>query len=414
MQKLRTLLTGISKRSLFLRKFIRKAVYLFRLWRYKLRGFGRGIDDKLIVFSCFTGKKYADSPRAIYEYMVNSDEYKDYKFVWIFKEPENYSFLLNNRNTTIAKQASRDCEIAFATAKYWVCNHRAGVHRYPSKKQVFIQTWHGTPLKRLGLDIERSNNEIYTLDEQNKKYIIDAKKFTYFLSPSAFASEKFISAFALKELGKEDIIVEEGYPRNDFLINHTDDDVKRVREQLGLPEDKKVILYAPTWRDNQHQVGTGYVYKTEVDFDRLQQELGDEYVILFRAHYFISNTFDFSKYEGFIYNVSLLDDINDLYIVSDMLITDYSSVFFDYAILKRPIVYFMYDFELYKNEMRGFYIDMDELPGPIVQDEGSLIEQIKKLSGSFTYDEKYERFNGKYNYLDDGNASRRVVERLIG
>ena len=203
MQKLRTLLTGISKRSLFLRKFIRKAVYLFRLWRYKLRGFGRGIDDKLIVFSCFTGKKYADSPRAIYEYMVNSDEYKDYKFVWIFKEPENYSFLLNNRNTTIAKQASRDCEIAFATAKYWVCNHRAGVHRYPSKKQVFIQTWHGTPLKRLGLDIERANNEIYTLDElidifkienlSKSPAIFDIEKLTHFNSEyiRAMAPEKF-------------------------------------------------------------------------------------------------------------------------------------------------------------------------------------------------------------------------------
>ena len=155
------------------------------------------------------------------------------------------------------------------------------------------------------------------------------------------------------------------------------------------------------------------MYKTEVDFDRLQKELGDDYVILFRAHYFISNTFDFSKYEGFIYNVSLLDDINELYIVSDMLITDYSSVFFDYAILKRPIVYFMYDYELYKNEMRGFYIDLDELPGPIVQDEGALIEQIKALSDNFVFDEKYKRFNGKYNYLDDANASRRLVERLI-
>ncbi len=413
MKKFRTLLTGISKKSLFLRKFIRKAVYLFRLWRYKLRGLGRGIDDKLIVFSCFTGKKYADSPRAIYEYMVNCDDYKDYKFVWTFVNPQNYDFLLKNRNTTIVKQASKDCEIAFATAKYWVCNHRAAVHRYPSKNQIFIQTWHGTPLKRLGLDIERSNNEIYTLDEQNKKYIIDAKKFTYFLSPSAFASEKFISAFALKDLGKEDIIVEEGYPRNDFLINYTDDDVRRIKSELGLPGDKKVILYAPTWRDNQHQVGTGYVYKTEVDFDHLQRELGDEYVILFRAHYFISNTFNFDKYEGFIYNVSSLDDINELYIVSDLLITDYSSVFFDYAILKRPIVYFMYDFELYKNEMRGFYIDLAELPGPIVQDENSLIDAVKKLSNDFEYGEVYKKFNDKFNYLDDGNASRRVAQRLI-
>ena len=412
-RKFRALLKKVSKDNLFLRKYIRKGIFYYRLIRYKLRKLGKKVDDKTVIFSCFTGKKYADSPRAIYEYMLGCDEFKDYKFIWTLKNPEDYEFLLKNRNTRIVKQPSKECEVAFGTAKYWVCNHRVAVHRSPTKKQVFVQTWHGTPLKRLGLDIEKSNNELYTLDEQNEKYIIDAKKYSYFLSPSKFASEKFISAFTLDKLGKDKIIVEEGYPRNDFLNNYTEDDVKRIKAELGIPEGKKIILYAPTWRDNQHQVGTGYVYKTEVDFDRLQKELSDEYVLLFRAHYFISNTFNFGKYEGFIYNVSALDDINELYVISDLLITDYSSVFFDYAILKRPIIYFMYDFELYKNEMRGFYIDLDELPGPIILEEDRLVDEIKNLMSHFEYDEKYKKFNDKFNYLDDGNASKRVVERIF-
>ena len=414
MGKLKVFIAGVAKNNLFLRKYIRNTAYTLRRWRYKLRGFGKGIDEKKIVFSCFTGRKYADSPRAIYEYMVNSDDYKDYKFVWVFTKPENYSFLLKNRNTKIVSQASRECEVEFATAKYWVCNHRVAIHRYPTKEQVFIQTWHGTPLKRLGFDIVQADNEAYTLKELTDIYLVDAKKYSYFLSPSAFATEKFISAFALKSIGKDKIIVEEGYPRNDFLKNFTDADVERIKAELNIPEGKKVLLYAPTWRDNQFSTKLrGYTYKTEVDFDRLQKELGDEYVILFRAHYFVANSFDFEKYKGFVYNVSDLDDINDLYVVSDILITDYSSVFFDYAILKRPIIYYMYDFELYKNEMRGFYIDLAELPGPIVKDEDGLIESIRTLTSGFEYDEVYKKFNAKFNYLDDGNASERVAKKLI-
>ncbi|MBQ9517462.1 MAG: CDP-glycerol glycerophosphotransferase family protein [Eubacterium sp.] len=414
MKSVKTIVTGISVKTTVLRKVIRKASYQYRYWRYKLRGAGKSVDEKKVVFSSFTGRKYADSPRAIYEYMVNSDEYKDYKFVWVFTQPQNYDFLTKNRNTTVVKQASKECEVAFATAKYWVLNHRVSMHRAPTDKQVFIQTWHGTPLKRLGNDIEISDNDAFTRRELVDIYVTDAKKYTYFLSPSAFASEKFISAFQLKSLGKEDIIVEEGYPRNDFLMNYTAADVARIKAELGIPEGKKVILYAPTWRDNQFNTDIGgYTYKTEVDFDRLQKELGSEYVILFRAHYFVSNAFDFAKYEGFVYNVSTLDDINELYVVSDMLITDYSSVFFDYALIKRPILFFMYDFEMYKNEMRGFYIDIDELPGPIVKTEDELLEQIGNLSKDFTYDEKYRNFNGKFNYLDDGHASERVVHRLI-
>ena len=217
-----------------------------------------------------------------------------------------------------------------------------------------------------------------------------------------------------KEVKKENCVIEEGYPRNDFLINYTSDDIKRIKEKLEINKiDKKIILYAPTWRDNQHTSGIGYTYKTEIDFDNLQKELGQDYIILFRAHYLVANTFDFKKYEGFIYNVSNIDDVNELYIISDILITDYSSVFFDYANLKRPIIYYMYDLDKYKDDIRGFYIDLNELPGNIVKTKEELIKEIKDVSNNFSYNEKYKKFNEKYNYLDDGNASKRVVGRVI-
>ncbi len=413
-KKIKTLFMNIAKKNLVFRKIIRRALYIIRYVRYKVRGIGQKVDDKLILFSTFNGKSYSDSPKAIYLYLLNNDKYKEYKFVWTFKDPEDYKFLKENKNTNIVKQGTREYEKYMQKAKYWFLNYRVADHIYPKKNQVYVQCWHGTPLKKLGYDLDKTDNALNTLNELRYKYNIDAKKFKYMLSPSKFTTEKFITAFNLKELGKENCIIEEGYPRNDFLYNYTEIDIENIKKKLNIENtDKKIILYAPTWRDNQHQAGIGYTYKTEVNFEKMQKELGQDYIILFRAHYFVSNSFDFERYKGFIYDVSKVDDINELYIISDMLITDYSSVFFDYANLKRPIIFYMYDFEYYKNDMRGFYIDLKELPGNITKTEDELIEEIKKLNKNFKYNKTYEEFNNKYNYLDNGVATERIVRRII-
>ena len=284
-------------------------------------------------------------------------------------------------------------------------------HQYPRKGQIYVQCWHGTPLKRLGYDLESSDNVMNSMKEIRSKYRSDAKKFSYIISPSPFTTEKFATAWNLVKTHQTDKIIEEGYPRNDRLINTDDAERERLRKELGV-EGKKVILYAPTWRDNQHTSGEGYTYKTEVDFDKLRDALGDEYVILFRAHYLVANSFDFDKYRGFVEDVSNHSDINDLYIASDILITDYSSVFFDFANLRRPVIFYMYDLEEYANELRGFYISLDELPGPIVRDEDALIEAVRATDG-WTPDEKYDAFRAKYNPKDDGHASERTLARII-
>ena len=195
-----------------------------------------------------------------------------------------------------------------------------------------------------------------TVEGMKKRYRLEAKKFSYFISPSKYCTEKFTSAWDLKASGKENIIIEKGYPRNDFLFKYEEKDIDRIKKDIFGTDyieklsNKKIILYAPTYRANQHETALGYVYKEEVDFDKLREKLEEDYVILFRAHYFVANSFEFDKYSGFVYNVSSIDDINDLYIISDMLITDYSSVFFDYANLKRPIIFYMYDLEHYRDE----------------------------------------------------------------
>lgn len=411
-KKSKAILTNLAKKNLFFRKVFRGVLNTYKYIRYEFRGIGRKIDENMVFFSSFNGKYYTDSPKSIYLYMKSNPEFKNYKFVWAFSEPENHKDL-ECKNTIIVKQGSKSYEKYLSMAKYWVTNHRVYDYIYPKKSQIYVQCWHGTPLKRLGFDLQKTDNALNTLKEMQHKYLIEAKKLNYMVSPSKFTSEKLRSAFNLKKVHKENNIIEQGYPRNDFLYNHTEEEVKRIKQRLGIDGiNKKIILYAPTWRDNQHQAGVGYTYKTEVDFDKLQKELQNEYIILFRAHYFVSNSFDFEKYKGFIYNVSDLDDVNETYVVSDILITDYSSVFFDYANLKRPMLFYMYDFEEYKDEMRGFYIDLDELPGEITKTEDELINAIRHTK-TFEYNEKYKKFNDKFNYLDDGQAAKRTVEKFI-
>lgn len=415
-QFIKTIITELSKRSIVIRKVSRWLLYHYRYILYFVIKSTNKTDPKTVCFKSFNGKSYACSPKAIYKYMLSHDEYKDYKFIWCFKEPEKYRFLEANRNTSLVKDGTIDYLKAMAVSKYWIHNYRVSDHIYPKDDQIYVQCWHGTPLKRLGYDIQHGDNALNTLSEIRFKYRVDASKFRYILSPSAFASEKFISAWNLKEIGKQDCVIEQGYPRNDELFNIHDGDKEKIKKALGIErDDRKIIFYAPTWRDNQHNSSIGYTYRAEVDFDKLKKALGSEYIILFRAHYLVANSFDFEKYRDFVFDVSKYDDVNDLYIVSDLLVTDYSSVFFDYANLKRPMIFYMYDYDSYKNNMRDFYFDISELPGPIVKTEEDLISTILSLDKyQKSYDEKYKAFNLKFNYLDDGNASERVTKIIFG
>lgn len=400
------------------RKLVRSQLFRYRGRIYRQAAQGMETDPKLMVFCVFSGRGYSDSPRALYEYMASRAAFEAYRYVWVFLEPDRFRWLETTYpNTTVVAWASPAYQRAMAAAKYWVFNYRVSDHIWPRPDQVYLECWHGTPLKRLGYDLDTQGNVMNSVSEIHQKYDLDAAKFRYILSPSPFATEKFISAWNLRGIGKEDAVIQEGYPRNDFLINHTQADLDRVRAALHLTEaelgGRKVLLYAPTWRDNQHTSSIGYSYQLGVDFAQLRAALAEEYVILFRAHYLVASHFDFAAYAGFVYDVSAYPDINDLYLVSDLLITDYSSVFFDYANLKKPILFYMYDLEAYRDEIRGFYLGLEELPGPIVETEEALITAIPQALSQPADEEQYRRFRQRFNPLDDGHASERVIKRLL-
>lgn len=411
---MRKLFIALSKKSKVLRLIMRKGLFLYQRARYMFYYLTQEVDDHLVIFESFNGRSYSDSSKAIYLEMLNDEKYKDYKFVWCFLDAKAHEYLCNERTKVISCKGSAYYKY-YSQCKYvFTCSKLPNFIKF-KKNQVYVQCWHGTPLKRLGFDINvDGENAMYSVKEWQDSYMKDAERYTYMVSPSRFCTEKFISAFNLKSINKDKCILEKGYPRNDYLYSYNDSDVERIKESIGVPKDKKIILYAPTWRDNQHDSKVGYTYKNTLDLGKLKAELGDEYVILFRTHYLVANKLNLEEYKPFTFNVSDYEDVNELYVISDILITDYSSVFFDYANLKRPILFYMYDLDEYKGEMRDFYINLEELPGPIVEEENVLIEEIKGIEENFKkYKEKYSEFNDKYNYLDSKECSKRVLDVIF-
>src|SRR5690606_1338388 len=175
-------------------------------------------------------------------------------------------------------------------------------------------------------------------EKYKENFVMEAKKWDYLISPNEYSTEIFKKAFKFE---KE--IVESGYPRNDYLINENNENViERIKIETNLPVDKKVILYAPTWRDNQFYGRGRYKFDLQMDLNLLKEKLSNEYIIVLRLHYLIAENLNLTDYEGFVYDLSFHEDIRELYLVADLLITDYSSVFFDYAILKRPMIFYVY------------------------------------------------------------------------
>jgi CDP-glycerol glycerophosphotransferase len=211
-------------------------------------------------------------------------------------------------------------------------------------------------------------------------------------------------------------MLETGYPRNDIMHwDNKDEIAKEIREKLGIPKNKKTVLYAPTWRDDEYYTKGQYKFTLKLDLKLMKEQLGNDYVILLRTHYFIADSIDVTGLEDFAYNLSKYDDISELYLISDYLITDYSSVFFDYANLKRPMLFYTYDLEKYRDVLRGFYIDIEEeLPGPLLFTTEEIIDAIKNMDElTDKYKEKYDLFYDKFCAWEDGQASDKVAKAVF-
>lgn len=352
------------------------------------------INEKKILFVSFGGRKYDDSPQSIYEKMITMPQFRDYEFVWAFTDT-------NKKIPGNARMVKIDSLSYFheaLSARFWIINVSAerGLN-FKKKGTTCVNTWHGVPLKR----IYGEENE-----KQKEKGKRKPEKFDLICSQSTYDQEIFARIF---QLDKNDVIISD-LPRNDCLLKYSDTALDSIRRSLGIPKDKKIILYMPTYREYERDSSNACLFLPPVDFKFWKEKLGDQYVLLFRAHYLVVKSMEIENDE-FIKDVSNYPQLSDLYAVSDILISDYSSAFIDYAILERPEFCFAYDYEQYK-EKRGFYVELNEiLPCDILRDEHELINAIVNMDYEIGC-AKTKKFKQQFAPVA-GNATERVINEVL-
>jgi CDP-glycerol glycerophosphotransferase len=264
--------------------------------------------------------------------------------------------------------------------------------------QLYIQTWHGTPLKRLGRDIV----DVVPTGSYLKLMDREASYWDFLISPSGYCSEIFPSTF-----GYKGTILETGYPRNDILVNGLS---KRdlVRRSLGIADDQQVVLYAPTWRDSQRTATGNW---KPVNF--LDGSLGSGVTVLFRGH---TNTHSAhsARVAAAAIDVTNYQNVAELYLAADVLVTDYSSSMFDFSVTGKPMIFLAPDLDDYIAK-RGFYFDFEqEAPGPILKDASFLRKALESIdSQKVQYAARYLAWQQKFNKLEDGLATKRVVDKTL-
>lgn len=360
-------------------------------------------DSNLVLFENARGRQYADGPRRIYEELSRTRP--EMKKVWAYsgRLPDA------DANTKVVPRLSPAYFYYLARARFWV-NSQSFPHYIKRRSDgVFVQTWHGTPMKRMAFDVAETHR-------RDTAYLAraaaGADQWTLLVSPNSFTTKAIRSAYHY-----DGDAIEVGYPRNDLLHRHDRDQIAaRVRARLGIRPGQRIVLYAPTFRDDQRRSGR-FAFRLPFDLERMHGALGTDTVLLLRMHFLVGSRAEIPQaLRAHVRDVSPYPEIQELLLISDVLVTDYSSVFFDYASLRRPMLFFAYDLEAFRDNLRGFYFDYEDVvPGPIVRTEDELIGALRDPSlAEPESSEKSEQFLERYCAHDDGRASERVVDHVFG
>lgn len=348
------------------------------------------VNNNIILINSFGGKKYDDSPKAIFEYMKTQEKYKKYKIYWAFEHPEDFEI----EGAEKVKSDTLKYFIIALKAKYWITN--SAIERglkFKNKKTIYINTWHGSPIKKIGLAANSGQKILFKGSECDIRFAQSEYEIEVSAISGTLPKEKYVLV---------------GLPRNDELFSLQQSEIDDIRKKFNIPTNKKIILYAPTFRDWTRD-SNGCIIAPPIDINKWKEKLSDKYIIFFRAHYEINNILGI-KDDEFIHNMTDYPNLNELMKVSDILISDYSSIMFDYSILKRPIFSYSYDYEEFL-EKRGMYIDITkELPNGICKTEDELLEQIVNCDFE-KQKEKTKKFQEKY-VQNDGNA-RKYIDKII-
>lgn len=367
----------------------------------------------LVVFESYFGRQYSCNPAAIYEEMVRRN--LDLDLVWA--SADGYLTVPGPGRTVL--HGSTDYYESLSAAKVIVnnCLQPEGWDKRPG--QFYLQTWHGTPYKHIAYDLVR-NGRIASSTNRLERYEQDVPLWDLMISPGPHVTDMFRSA--LKFTCE---VLEVGYPRNDMLF-HADrsDRAAEIRAALGIPSGRRVVLYVPTWREDvflqkgrqaELMLDTGAVATALAASSRrsARDEPGDGWSVLVRQHHLVADRTRAAS--GDVIDVTRYPDIRDLYLISDAVITDYSSVMFDFAATGRPLLFFTPDLEYYQNDLRGAYFDLAaEAPGPLLRTWEQVTEALVDLDAvAAEHAATYQAFRDRYCPREDGQATTRLVDRIM-
>ncbi|ANP55419.1 CDP-glycerol glycerophosphotransferase [Streptomyces griseochromogenes] len=363
------------------------------------RALSRPVDPNLAVFAAYWERGVSCNPAAIAAKLAELAPH--IRRVWVVNK-ENAALLPPGTDHVIP--GTRSYWETLAAAKYLVNNVNFPNAVVKRPEAIHLQTHHGTPLKRMGLDQMEHPAAAKGLDFAALLARID--KWDYSVSANSHSTRMWERAYPARYTS-----LDHGYPRNDVFYSATAADVRAARERLGIAPGKTAVLYAPTHRD--YEAG----FTPRLDLAALADRLGEDTVLLVRAHYFYggaASPLTGLRRSGRIIDVSSYDPVEELCLAADALVTDYSSIMFDYANLDRPIVVYADDWETYRTT-RGVYFDlMTEAPGQVARTQEELAQIF--LSGNWR-DESAAKaraaFRRRFCEYDDGRAAERVVRRVF-
>lgn len=331
-----------------------------------------------------------DQVRAIYNY-IKANHPEEYEFIWALNPLADVEGLCNSE---IVYKRTLSYYFHLLTSKYWMRTHSVETIVSKRKGQIYIQLWHGPgATKKEGFDIKGINN--------NGKVMPHAKEWDYFIATDT-DNQRYIQTALNLQIPR--LLL--GSCRTDVLVNRNRDDYYKLRKKLDIKDTDKVVLYAPTFREIDF-------HKEKVSLHIKKLSKTENIRLILRLHPEIKNKLDIAEYAENIIDGNKYADIFDLYMLSDILVTDYSSVSIEYSLLMKPFLFYMYDLEEYTKERDFYYNYLDSLPGPIIKTEDELIYAISNIDSIMeTYHDSYMTYYEKYNSLNDGNVCRRFYTML--
>jgi CDP-glycerol glycerophosphotransferase len=356
-----------------------------------------------VLFISWKGKQCGDNPQAIAEELARRGDGRAQ--IWAVND---WSVPVPAGATAVLA-GTEDYYEALARSRYLIANDDMPAWYVKRPGQVYVQTWHGTPLKRIGFDVSQPQFISGTRYLDHLKQ--EVAKWDLLLSPNPFSTPIMRRAFRY-----DGEICESGYPRNDVLVSGQSGALaEQARARLGIPPGKRVVLYAPTWRDDQYYASGRYRFDFRLDLEQAWRELGPDTVILLRGHHHMADDVPPGTRPGFVLNVTGYPSMAELCLVSDVLITDYSSVMFDFAPTGKPMLFFTYDLASYRDRLRGFYFDFEaQAPGPLLSTSAEVVAALAGLPAvASRYAAAYAAFTTRFCPLDDGKAAMRACDAIF-